>query len=102
MNTAVTGLEQWPAQTYFPSLMEVLIMLGIAATGFSAFALIVRFLPIFAPVAPRRGEGDCCGAPAGSMWAASASKPLEEIRPQPFSLTGAPCSTGPIGRTPKP
>jgi len=47
MNTAITGLEQWPTRTYFPSLIEVLIMLGIAALGFSAFAVIVRYLPIF-------------------------------------------------------
>jgi Ni/Fe-hydrogenase subunit HybB-like protein len=47
MNTAITGLESYPAVTYFPSLLEVLIMLGIAAIGFSAFYLIARFLPIF-------------------------------------------------------
>ncbi|WLT32886.1 NrfD/PsrC family molybdoenzyme membrane anchor subunit [Geothrix sp. PMB-07] len=49
MNTAITGLEDWPARTYFPSLIEVLITLGIAAIGFTAFTLIARFLPIFAP-----------------------------------------------------
>jgi Ni/Fe-hydrogenase subunit HybB-like protein len=49
MNTAVTGLEVWPTLTYFPSLMEVLITLGIAATGFSAFYLVVKYLPIFQP-----------------------------------------------------
>jgi Ni/Fe-hydrogenase subunit HybB-like protein len=47
MNTAITGMESWPSHTYFPSLMEVLIMLGIAAIGFSAFSLIARYLPIF-------------------------------------------------------
>jgi Ni/Fe-hydrogenase subunit HybB-like protein len=47
MNTAITGLEDWPTRTYFPSLLETLIMLGIAAVGFSAFYLIARFLPIF-------------------------------------------------------
>jgi Ni/Fe-hydrogenase subunit HybB-like protein len=47
MDTAITGLESYPHMTYFPSLMEVLIMLGIAAIGFSAFYLIARFLPIF-------------------------------------------------------
>jgi Ni/Fe-hydrogenase subunit HybB-like protein len=56
MNTAVTGLEQWPSQTYFPSLMEVLIMLGIAALGFCAFSFIVDHLPIFhaQPARPAR------------------------------------------------
>jgi len=47
MNTAITGLERWPTRTYFPSLIEVLIMLGIAAIGFSAFSLVVQYLPIF-------------------------------------------------------
>ena len=47
MNTAITGLESWPTRTYFPSLIEILIMLGIAAVGFSAFSLIAGYLPIF-------------------------------------------------------
>ena len=52
MNTAITGMEVWPTRTYFPSVMEVLIMLGIAAIGFSAFSLIAGYLPIFAEVPP--------------------------------------------------
>jgi Ni/Fe-hydrogenase subunit HybB-like protein len=51
MNTAITGLEQYPAQTYFPSLIEIFIMLGITAVGFSAFSFIVKHLPVFEPVA---------------------------------------------------
>jgi len=51
MNTAITGLEQYPTQTYFPSLIEVFIMLGITAVGFSAFSFIVKHLPIFEAVA---------------------------------------------------
>jgi Ni/Fe-hydrogenase subunit HybB-like protein len=47
MNTAITGMEIWPVQTYFPSLLEILITLGIAAIGFSAFTLMARYLPIF-------------------------------------------------------
>jgi Ni/Fe-hydrogenase subunit HybB-like protein len=47
MNTAITGLESWPTRTYFPSLIEILVMLGIAAVGFSAFSLIAGYLPIF-------------------------------------------------------
>ena len=49
MNTAITGLERWPDQTYFPSAIEVLVMLGIAAVGFSAFTIMARYLPIFQP-----------------------------------------------------
>ena len=51
MNTAITGLEQYPAQTYFPSLIEIFIMLGITAVGFSAFSFIVKHLPVFEAVA---------------------------------------------------
>ena len=47
MNTAVTGMEIWPVRTYFPSVIEILITLGIAAIGFSAFTLMARYLPIF-------------------------------------------------------
>ncbi|WP_243287808.1 NrfD/PsrC family molybdoenzyme membrane anchor subunit [Geothrix terrae] len=50
MNTAITGLEHYPAQTYFPSLIEVFITLGITAIGFSAFSFIVKHLPIFEPM----------------------------------------------------
>ncbi len=49
MNTAITGLESWPTRTYFPSLIEIRIMLGIAAIGFSAFSIISSYLPIFEP-----------------------------------------------------
>ena len=55
MNTAITGLESYPTRVYFPSLIEILIMLGIAAIGFSAFTLIAGYLPIFEaePVEPQ-------------------------------------------------
>lgn len=52
MNVAITGLESYPTRTYFPSLLEVLVMTGIAAIGFTAFTLIARYLPIFPEVAP--------------------------------------------------
>jgi Ni/Fe-hydrogenase subunit HybB-like protein len=49
MNTVVTSLEvpgvkEW---TYFPSPIEILIALAIAAVGATAFVLISRYLPIF-------------------------------------------------------
>jgi Ni/Fe-hydrogenase subunit HybB-like protein len=53
MNVAITGLEDYPTRTYFPSKLEVMIMLGIAAIGFSAFSIIARFLPIFGPAKDR-------------------------------------------------
>jgi Ni/Fe-hydrogenase subunit HybB-like protein len=51
MNTAITGLEQYPTHVYFPSLIEIFIMLGITAIGFSAFSFIVKHLPVFEPMA---------------------------------------------------
>ena len=50
MNTAITGLEQYPTQVYFPSLIEIYIMLGITAVGFTVFSLVVKHLPIFEAV----------------------------------------------------
>jgi Ni/Fe-hydrogenase subunit HybB-like protein len=47
MNTAITGLERYPSQTYFPSIIEIFIMLGITAAGFSAFSYIAEYLPVF-------------------------------------------------------
>jgi c(7)-type cytochrome triheme protein len=46
MNTVVTGLESWPMQTYFPSVQEVLIGLGIAALGFLTFVAVTGTLEI--------------------------------------------------------
>ncbi|BDU68141.1 formate dehydrogenase [Geothrix oryzae] len=47
MNTAITGLERYPSQTYFPSIIEIFIMLGITAVGFCAFSFIAEYLPVF-------------------------------------------------------
>ena len=71
MNTAVTGLEQWPTLTYFPSLMEILIMLGITALGFSAFLAIVNYLPIFTaePARPGPHEDPILVDPAPALLA---------------------------------
>ena len=82
MNTAITGLEQWPARTYFPSLIEVLIMLGIAAIGFSAFSIIVRCLPIFEaePARPGLREQPATLAPAAAFRVPAGDK-LEASRP---------------------
>ncbi|GLH73590.1 formate dehydrogenase [Geothrix limicola] len=52
MNTAITGLEHYPSQTYFPSLIEVFIMLGITAIGFCAFSYIAQYLPVFKTAEP--------------------------------------------------
>jgi Ni/Fe-hydrogenase subunit HybB-like protein len=49
MNTVVTSLEVYGVKEwmYFPSFCEVVISMGIAAVGVTAFILISRYLPIF-------------------------------------------------------
>ncbi len=53
MNTAITGLERYPSQVYFPSIIEIFIMLGIATLGFCAFHYIAKYFPIFEADAAR-------------------------------------------------
>ncbi len=48
MNVTVTGIQAGIlTETYFPSWMEISITLGLVATGFGVFGLIVKYLPIF-------------------------------------------------------
>jgi Ni/Fe-hydrogenase subunit HybB-like protein len=49
MNTVVTSLEVYGVKEwmYFPSLIEILVSVAIAAVGVTAFVLISRYLPIF-------------------------------------------------------
>ncbi len=66
MNTAITGLEVYPTQTYFPSLIEIFIMLGITALGFTVFSYVVKYLPIFEAVeeaGPRVQQEAATGRP---------------------------------------
>jgi Ni/Fe-hydrogenase subunit HybB-like protein len=47
LNVSVTGLERSSGTHYVPSWMEVMVSVGLVAIGFAAFALAVRYLPIF-------------------------------------------------------
>jgi Ni/Fe-hydrogenase subunit HybB-like protein len=47
LNVSVTGLERAAGLRYLPSWMEVTVSAGLVALGFAAFALAVRYLPIF-------------------------------------------------------
>jgi Ni/Fe-hydrogenase subunit HybB-like protein len=47
LNVSVTGMEAAAGVRYLPSWMEITVSLGIVALGFAAFALAVRYLPIF-------------------------------------------------------
>ena len=51
LNVSVTGLERASGTHYVPTWMEVVVSVGLVAIGFAAFALAVRFLPVF-PVRP--------------------------------------------------
>jgi Ni/Fe-hydrogenase subunit HybB-like protein len=79
MNTAITGLEKYPTQTYFPSLIEIFIMLGITAVGFTAFSFIVKHLPIFGPAAADPGvrKEAVTSRPAPILL----SRPGEDLKP---------------------
>jgi Ni/Fe-hydrogenase subunit HybB-like protein len=47
LNTAITSMEQWPERIYFPSWQEVSITLGLAAAGFVAFSMAVKYFKVF-------------------------------------------------------
>ncbi len=47
MNVAITGMLSATGSNYFPKWTELSITFGILACGFSAFALAVKYLPIF-------------------------------------------------------
>jgi Ni/Fe-hydrogenase subunit HybB-like protein len=47
LNVSVTGMEAASGVRYLPSWMEITVSLGLVALGFAAFALAVRYLPIF-------------------------------------------------------
>jgi Ni/Fe-hydrogenase subunit HybB-like protein len=61
LNVSVTGLERASGTHYVPSWMEFTVSFGFVAIGFAAFALAVRYLPVFpaerhSPEAPAGGE----------------------------------------------
>lgn len=47
LNVSVTGMEAAAGTRYLPSVMEVLVSLGLVALGFALFAFAARWLPIF-------------------------------------------------------
>ncbi|NWJ40901.1 MAG: Ni/Fe-hydrogenase cytochrome b subunit [Geothrix sp.] len=79
MNTAITGLEHYPSQTYFPSIIEIFIMLGITACGFCAFSFIAERLPIFR--VEESGDPFHHEALSGVQEPLSESPECEDLRP---------------------
>jgi Ni/Fe-hydrogenase subunit HybB-like protein len=47
LNITVTGMEGWAGVTYIPSWMEMAVTVGIVTLGFVAFAMAVKYLPVF-------------------------------------------------------
>jgi Ni/Fe-hydrogenase subunit HybB-like protein len=47
LNISVTGMETAAGVRYIPSWMEITVSVGLVAIGMAAFALAVRYLPIF-------------------------------------------------------
>ncbi len=64
LNVSVTALERSSGSHYTPSWMELAISVGLVAMGFAAFALAVRYLPIFPERAHRAPAGAVESRPA--------------------------------------
>jgi Ni/Fe-hydrogenase subunit HybB-like protein len=47
VNISITGMEGWAGQSYFPSVMEILVTLSIVVAGFIACAYAAKYLPLF-------------------------------------------------------
>jgi len=56
LNVSITGLERASGTHYVPSWMEMTVSVGLVAIGFAAFAVAVRWLPIF-PESAESGHG---------------------------------------------
>jgi len=70
MNTTITSMEHWPDRLYVPSVQELAVTLGLAAFGFTAFALVARYFNVFGE-APH-GRAHAPDAPAREVAAARA------------------------------
>jgi Ni/Fe-hydrogenase subunit HybB-like protein len=47
LNISITGMEAASGTRYLPSGMEIIVSVGLVATGMAVFAFAVRTLPIF-------------------------------------------------------
>ena len=50
LNVSVTGMERAAGVRYLPSVMEIIVSLGLVGLGMAVFAFVVRSFPIFEPV----------------------------------------------------
>ncbi len=65
LNVSITGMERSSGEIYVPAFTEIAITLSVVGVGFLAFALAVKYLPVFPehemkgarpPVAPEGGS----------------------------------------------
>ena len=47
LNVSITGIERYAGNVYFPTFLEAMTTVFVLACGFFAFAVIVRYFPIF-------------------------------------------------------
>jgi Ni/Fe-hydrogenase subunit HybB-like protein len=66
LNVSLTGLEAYVGKPYFPSFIEISVTLFLVTAGFVAFALAVRYLPVFGPHDP---AAEAVGEGARERWA---------------------------------
>lgn len=52
LNVSVTGMERAAGVSYVPSWMEITVSVGLVVLGMAAFAIAVRYLPIFSADPP--------------------------------------------------
>ena len=73
LNVSITGLEGAQGGHYVPTVAEGIVTLMLVGIGFAAFALAVRYLPVFPPLEEpvRRGEAS---APAALPLATGAAR----------------------------
>ncbi len=60
LNVSVTGMEAASGIRYIPSAMEIIVSVGLVATGMAVFAFAVRTFPIFpeGPVSDAKETGE--------------------------------------------
>jgi Ni/Fe-hydrogenase subunit HybB-like protein len=70
LNVSITGLEGAMGGHYVPAVPEVLITLMLVAVGFTAFALAVKYLPVYHEEEEVPAVADRAGAPSALVAAA--------------------------------
>jgi Ni/Fe-hydrogenase subunit HybB-like protein len=62
LNVSITGMEAASGVRYIPSAMEILVSVGLVATGMAVFAFAVRIFQIFPDAHEEKASGKLGGA----------------------------------------